>query len=88
VTVGDRMMTITAWEKPDSMSGLMRGGEHRSATGRFFGPELARGGATGVWAPARLNPRWVRCPACSRMADSAEKSCACGAALPDPIQYW
>jgi len=87
VTVGDRMMTITAWESPESLRPLMQGGEHRSATSRFFGPEIARGGATGVWGPLRLNPRWVRCPACDRMADSA-KACACGAALPEPLPYW
>ena len=89
-TVGDRMMTITAWESADAMAPLMKGGEHRSAVGRFFSPELARGAATGVWIPARLNPRWIRCTACSKMADSekAEGKCACGAALPAPLAYW
>jgi len=89
-TVGDRMMTITAWEQPDSMRPLMKGGEHRSAAGRFFGPEIARGGATGVWIPARLNSRWIRCDACAKMADSdtSEGKCACGAALPEPLAYW
>ena len=89
-TVGDRMMTITAWETQDAMAPLMKGGEHRSAVGRFFSPELARGGATGVWTPARLNPRWVRCTACSTMVNSnkAEGTCSCGATLPEPIAYW
>ncbi len=89
-TVGDRMMTITAWESADAMAPLMRGGEHRSAVGRFFSPELARGAATGVWIPARLNPRWIRCTACSEMVDSekAEGKCTCGAALPAPLAYW
>ena len=36
--VGDRMMTITAWESADAMTPLMKGGEHRSAVGRFFSP--------------------------------------------------
>ena len=90
VTVGDRMMTITAWDAPDSMAPLMKGGEHRAAAGRFFGPELSRGGATGVWTPARLNPRRIRCAACSAMVDSdkAQGKCSCGAALPEPLQYW
>jgi steroid delta-isomerase-like uncharacterized protein len=88
--VGDRMMTITAWESADAMAPLMRGGEHRSAIGRFFGPEIARGGATGVWIPARLNPRWLRCTDCSKMVDSetADGKCACGTALPAPLAYW
>jgi steroid delta-isomerase-like uncharacterized protein len=45
-TVGDRMMTVTAWESVDAMTPLMKGGEHRSAVGRFFSPEIARGAAT------------------------------------------
>jgi steroid delta-isomerase-like uncharacterized protein len=89
-TIGDRMMTITAWETADAMTPLMKGGEHRSAVGRFFSPELSRGAATGVWIPARLNPRWVRCTACSKMVDSEKTGgkCGCGAALPGPLAYW
>jgi steroid delta-isomerase-like uncharacterized protein len=89
-TIGDRMMTITAWETADAMTPLMKGGEHRSAVGRFFSPELSRGAATGVWIPARLNPRWIRCTACSKMVDSEKTGgkCGCGAALPGPLAYW
>lgn len=90
VTVGDRMMTITAWETAEAPAQMMRGGEHRSAVTRFFGPELARGGQTGVWIPAWLNPRWIRCTSCGQMvdADKAQDLCACGAALPAPLAYW
>lgn len=90
VAVGDRMMTISAWETPEAPRQLMAGGAHRDAAGRFFGPELARGGATGVWTPHRLNPRWVRCEKCGKMADSekAAAACACGADLNAPIAYW
>lgn len=86
-TVGDRMMTITRRDTPDAMAPLMKGGEHRSAVGRLFSPELSRGAATGVWIPSRLNPRWVRCEACAKMADSdkAQGKCECGAALPAPL---
>jgi steroid delta-isomerase-like uncharacterized protein len=89
-TVGDRMMTITAWESVDAMSPLMKGGEHRTAVRRFFSPDLARGAATGIWIPARLNARWIRCTACSTMVDSEKDAgnCACGAALPAPLAYW
>jgi steroid delta-isomerase-like uncharacterized protein len=88
--VGDRMLTITAWETADAMAPLMKGGEHRSAVGRFFSPDLARGGATGVWTPARLNARWIRCTACSKMVDSEKTGaeCGCGATLPPPLAYW
>lgn len=90
MTVGHRMMTVTAWESTDAMRPLMQGGEHRSAVGRFFGPELSRGGATGVWTPARLNPRWQRCTACAKMVDigKAAGACTCGATLPAPMPYW
>jgi len=88
--IGDRMMTVTAWETPDAMAPLMKAGEHRSAAGRFFSPEIARGGATGVWVPSRLNPRWVRCTDCSKMIDTdkANGICGCGASLPAPVAYW
>jgi len=89
-SVGDRMMTITAWDSTDSMTSLMKDGEHRTAVARFFSPEISRGAATGVWIPGRLNPRWIRCTACSKMIDS-EKSvgnCSCGAPLPAPLAYW
>lgn len=90
VDIGDRMMTITAWETPEAPRQMLKGGEHRSAMSRFFGPEIASGGFTSVWVPARINPRWVRCPACSKMADSsaAQGKCACGVALPEPLAYW
>ena len=89
-TIGDRMLTVTAWETPEAPRQMLKGGEHRSAMSRFFGPELASGGFTSVWVPARINPRWVRCPACSKMTDSgaAQGKCACGAALPEPLAYW
>jgi len=89
-TVGDRMMTVSAWESVDDMMPLMKGGEHRSAVGRFFSPEIARGAATGVWIPARLNPRWIRCGSCLKMVDSekSDGNCVCGATLPAPLQYW
>ena len=88
VTCGNRQMTITAWESPEAVTAPMRAGEHRAAMGRFFGPELSRGGATGVWAPLRLNTRWVRCEACFRMGDSEKGTCGCSAKLPEPIAYW
>jgi len=90
-TVGNRMMTITAWDRPDSTSPLMKSGEHRVAVDRYFRSELGgRGGATGIWIPGRLNTRRVRCNACSKMApvSAPEEKCSCGAVLPDPLAYW
>ena len=90
MTIGHRMMTVTAWESPDNSRQLMRGGTHKEAMGRFFGPELANGGMTSVWTSERIGAMWVRCPACGRMADSAKAQgkCACGASLPEAMAYW
>lgn len=89
-TIGDRMMTITAWETIEDPAQMMKGGEHRTVVGRFFSPELGGSGGTSVWIPARLNPRRIRCTACSKMTD-AEKTqgkCECGSALPALRAYW
>ena len=89
-TIGDRMMTITAWDKTDSLAPLMKGGEHRSAVGSYFGEGVGRGGTTSVWIPGRLNPRRIRCTECAKLSidDGAQGNCACGASLPAPLAYW
>lgn len=87
--IGDRMMTISAWETTEDPKQLMRGGQHGEAMKLFFGPEVALGGHTGVWSPARLNARLVRCRGCGNMADRERgDTCACGAKLGDAIAYW
>lgn len=86
ITIGDRMMTVSAWESPENPRQLMRG-RHAEAMKLFFGPELASGGFTSVWTPARVNTMWTRC-ACGRMEDSAKGVCACGATLPEAPAYW
>jgi steroid delta-isomerase-like uncharacterized protein len=89
-TIGDRMMTITAWDSRDSVAQMMKNSEHVSSIGRYYRDEIGRGGATGAWVPARLNPRRIRCIACAKMAlaDPAQAKCECGAALPAPLVYW
>ena len=90
VTVGNRMMTISAWENAKDPRQLLAGGRHAEAMKSFFGTELAAGGFTSVWVPDRINTRWVRCAACDRMADHERSagSCSCGKKLPDPLPYW
>jgi hypothetical protein len=92
VTVGDRMLTISAWESPDDPKPSTRGGTHGDAMKRFYSASdtLGGGGYTAVFVPDRINTMWVRCPACQKMADHATRpgTCACGAALPAPIPYW
>lgn len=88
--VGNRLMTVAAWKNQESMVPLMKGGAHRVAVDRYFRSELGRAGMTGIWVPGRLNPRRVRCEACSKMAPvvDSQEVCSCGATLPDPIVYW
>lgn len=90
VVVGNRYLTISAWEDPESPRELLRGGAHKEAMEQFFGPQISAGGITSVWTPHRMNRMWVRCPACERMADAerAEGKCPCGAALPEHPAYW
>jgi len=90
VTVGPRMMTISAWENPKDPRQLLAGGRHAEAMKLFFGTEVAAGGFTSVWVPERINTRWVRCGACHRMADHERSAgvCSCGSRLPEPLPYW
>jgi steroid delta-isomerase-like uncharacterized protein len=90
VTVGQRMMTVTAWENARDPRQLLAGGAHAEAMKKFFGTELASGGFTSVWVPDRINARWVRCDACHRMTDHERSAgtCSCGKKLPEPLAYW
>jgi steroid delta-isomerase-like uncharacterized protein len=88
--VGDRLMTITAWENASDSQQLMKGGRHAEAMKKFFGRELGGGGYTAVFAADRVNAMWVRCPSCHAMVDYAARqgACTCGATLPQPMSYW
>jgi steroid delta-isomerase-like uncharacterized protein len=89
--VEERMMTITAWESPESIAPLMRTGEHRAAVGRYFTTaDYGVGGMTGVWTPHHLGARRVRCLECDKMAsvEVPDGKCSCGAVLPAPLAYW
>jgi steroid delta-isomerase-like uncharacterized protein len=91
VIAGDRMFTITAWEKPEDARPLMRGGAHKEAMDRFFSPTgVAACASTSVWQPHHLNPLWVRCITCGQMvaAEGDAPRCACGADLPRDLPYW
>jgi steroid delta-isomerase-like uncharacterized protein len=91
MTIGRRMLTVTAWESPDNPRQLLQGGTHKEAMGRFFGSRgLGRAGMTSVWVPERIGALRVRCDACGLMVDSAksDRKCECGAALPEAMAYW
>ena len=84
-----RMMTITAWDSPDSARQLMAQETHAKAMRDFFG-DLSGGAWTGVWVPHRANAIWGRCPSCGKMVnrDNAGGRCRCGAALGPASPYW
>jgi hypothetical protein len=81
--IGRRMFTFTAWETAEATAQLLDGGTHKEAMAKFFGPELASEGQTGVWAPHHLNGVWVRCAGCDQMVRPTDGApCGCGAELP------
>lgn len=88
--VGDRMLTVTAWQSPEDPRQLLAEGPHAEAMRAFFGPDLAAGGWTGIWVPHRINALWARCTACGKMAtrDPVQEHCACGADLGPVPSYW
>ena len=89
VAVGNRMLTISAWEDPQAPAQLLRGGTHAEAIKRFWGG-VGEAAYTAVFVPERMNARWARCPACGKMADHLKTNgvCECGSTLADPIAYW
>ncbi len=88
--IGNRMLTVTAWDSPESPLRLTREGTHIEAMRAFLGLGIAAGGYTSVWIPERFNPTWVRCLQCGRMMDytKAHGKCTCGQTLPEPPAYW
>jgi steroid delta-isomerase-like uncharacterized protein len=90
-TIGRRMMTVAAWERPEQVRTLLGDPTHREASAEFFRREgLGAAGHTGVWVAHRLNPSWIRCTACGTMADQSAPGglCGCGAVLPRRPRYW
>jgi ketosteroid isomerase-like protein len=88
-TIGNRKLTVTAWEQPNNTYELIRAGIHRNAAAWFFGPDVCSAGWTSIWSPERLNALWIRCTACRKMGQAKPGgTCgACGATLPEPA-YW
>jgi hypothetical protein len=86
-SVGRRMYTISAWERPDDVARL-REGPHAEAASWFFADDVAVGAQTSVWTPHRLNGMWVRCAPCGEMVQSDDGRCAEGHELPAAPAYW
>lgn len=87
--IGPRMVTISAWTDTQAPAAFMRKGAHAEAMKPFYKGNLGVSAYTSVWTPERINPYWVRCDACGRMAKSqSDAACTCGAALPAHPPYW
>jgi steroid delta-isomerase-like uncharacterized protein len=87
--IGGRGITISAWEKPEHISQLKKGGTHSAAMQRFWA-DLSDAAFTSVWIPHHINPMWVRCKSCHKMYsyDKLEGKCGCGATLPEAPSYY
>jgi steroid delta-isomerase-like uncharacterized protein len=89
--VGDRAMTISAWETPEATRQLLRGSDaHTSAMNDFYDGSVARHGFTSVWSMHRMNSVFVLCDSCGTMNrdPEGERTCSCGATLPDAVPFW
>jgi steroid delta-isomerase-like uncharacterized protein len=90
VVVADRMLTLTAWAKPEDSKQVMKLASHQKGARGFFGTDYADGGWISVWTPERIGPLYARCGSCGAMTDTEAEggSCDCGAALPEPWPHW
>jgi steroid delta-isomerase-like uncharacterized protein len=86
--IGDRGVTISAWEKPEQVKQL-RAGAHSEAMRRFWA-EVGYSAFTSVWVPDHINPMWVRCTACGKMNGYELQAgvCKCGQPLAEPPAYF
>ena len=87
--IGDRAVTISAWEKPEHVRQLRRDASHAEAMRRFW-TELGDSAFTSVWIPDHINPLWVRCRVCRKMSahEKAAGVCSCGEPLPEAPAYF
>jgi steroid delta-isomerase-like uncharacterized protein len=88
--IGTRMVTISAWDKPEDSRNVMKEGKHAEAQRMMYDGSIARNGYTSVWTKHHINPAFMRCDACGKMNRGAGPGnmCSCGAKLPDPAPYW
>ena len=87
--IGDRGVTLSAWEKPEHATQLRKGGAHSDAMRKFWA-ELGDSAFTSVWVPDHINPLWVRCTVCRKMNDYEKNAgvCNCGQPLPEAPSYF
>jgi len=87
--IGGRGVTISAWERPEQVKQLRKGGTHPEAMRRFWA-DLGDSAFTSVWIPDHIHPLWVRCTGCGKMIDHEKHAgvCGCGETLPEAPAYF
>jgi steroid delta-isomerase-like uncharacterized protein len=89
--IGNRMMTVSAWESPDDLGQQLReSAAHNGAMTAFYDGSVAKHGFTSVWTKHRISSVTVLCDSCGSMNRDAEgqRTCSCGATLPDAVPFW
>ena len=89
-TIGQRMVTISAWDSPEASRLVMSQGAHAEVQRGMYDGSLATHGYTSVWTKHRINPELVRCETCGKMSRDPGKDrlCACGAKLAERTPFW
>lgn len=89
IVVGQRMITLSAWDSPEDPKQLLRGGTHGESIRHFYQDGYYRGGVNTVWQPARITYH-ARCDACGKMHRQTHpiSACACGTPLTIPDNTW
>jgi hypothetical protein len=69
---------------------VMKEGRHAEAQRMMYDGKVARAGYTSVWTKHHVNPFFLRCDACGKInrGTNAERTCSCGATLPEPMSFW
>ena len=89
--IGDRMITISAWDDADAPRQVMSHGAHAEAMKGMLSGEVATGGFTSVYTLERMNPYLLRCETCGKMnrgVEAGDDCKHCGATLPPREPYW
>jgi steroid delta-isomerase-like uncharacterized protein len=90
ITLGDRLITVTAWERAEDGKQLSTDARHRSAIAEVHRHAIGESAVFGTWVKSEVRPPWIRCPSCDRMGPrpGSTELCGCGARLPERLAYW
>ena len=89
--IGNRMVTISAWDSPEAPRRVMKEGAHAEVQKGMYDGSLATHGFTSVWTKERMNPVMVGCESCGKMTrdpDETRQCKSCGSTLPDAVPFW